>query len=138
MGKGPRLREEKFKDGTGQRGVCRRENELGRRPRELGNQAGKASKSRAARKNAGRPTDCQDGVEKPERDGLRANWRKRVRLGGGEWGGGGVWRTELGAERGFEGEKDKLEWTSRDATCCELSEAARRWGQGFGRRSPHR
>lgn len=90
-----------------------RENELGRRPRELGNQVGKTSKSRAARKNAGRPTDCQDGVEKPERDGLRANWRKTVRVGAGV----GVWRTELGAERGFEGEKDKLAWTSRDATC---------------------
>lgn len=94
---------------------------------------GKISKSSAARKNAGRPTDCQDGVEKPERDGLGANWRKRVRSGVVVAG-----RTELGAERGFEGENDKLALTRRDATCCEPSEAARRWGQGFGRRSPHR
>ena len=69
----------------GRKGYVQRENELGRRPRELGNQVGKTSKSRAARKNAGRPSDCQDGVENPERDGLKANWRKRVRLGGG-WG----------------------------------------------------
>ena len=63
----------------GRKGYVQRENELGRRPRELGNQVGKTSKSRAARKNAGRPTDCQDGVENPEREerekGEEVEWR---------------------------------------------------------------
>lgn len=85
----------------GRKGYVQRENELGRRPRELGNQVGKTSKSRAARKNAGRPTDCQDGVENPERDGLKANWRKRVRLGGG-WGCG---EQRWGQREGLKGKR---------------------------------
>lgn len=92
-----------------QRGVCRRENELGEKEGVGQTRWGKPARAEQQGRTGWEVNSqtARDGVEKPERDGLRANWEKEGEVGGGEWGGGGVWRTELGAERGFEGEKDK-------------------------------